>query len=95
MTGSGLSVLVIETSAEALTVVVAVALLLPGTGSPVAEVTVAVFESTVPAAVAGATATVRVKTLEPTATVAFEQLTVPPLPTLGVVHDQPATAGCD
>src|SRR5688572_11443072 len=92
-TGSGVSVLVIVTFvAAADTVVVAVALSLPGVGSEVAEETVAVLLSTVPAAVPGETATVKVKTALPAGREAIEQETVPPAPTAGVVHDQPAGA---
>ena len=39
--------------------------------------------------VEGAIATVRVKTALPTARLGFEQVTVPLVPTAGVVHDQP------
>src|SRR5258706_257186 len=73
----------------AATVVVAVPLWLPGLGSEVAEVAVAVLVSTVPGATLGLTATVRVKTALPGACVGLEQLTVPAAPTAGVVHDQP------
>ena len=94
-TGSGLSVLVMLRSADALTVVVAVAELLAGLPSPVADVTVAVLLSTVPATTVGATAVVSVNTGLPTANDALLQVTAPPLPTAGVVHDQPATAGSE
>ena len=73
------------------TVVLAVALLLPGVGSVVGELTVAVLLITVPAAVAGATVTTRVKTELPTGSVPMvEQLIVPPEPTAGLVQDHPA-----
>jgi hypothetical protein len=72
-----------------LTVVVAVALSLPGLGSVEAEPTVAVFDTTVPFATPGPTATTSVNTAELTAKDAFEQLTVPPAPTAGVVQLQP------
>ena len=61
----------------------------PGLGSLVDEDAVAVFESTVPAATLGSTATVSVKTALPTPRLAVEQDTVPTEPTAGVVHDQP------
>ena len=92
VTGSGVSTLVTERSAEVATVVVAVALLLPELGSVVAAETVAVFEITVPAAVEASTWTVRVKTALPTANEALEQETVPPAPTAGLVQLQPAGA---
>ena len=82
-----------ERSADAATVVVAVALSSPGFPSADAEVAVAVFERTVPALTDGATATVNVNTELPTANDGFEHDTVPAAPTAGVVHDQPATAG--
>lgn len=49
LTGSGVSTFVTDRSAIAATFVVAVALSLPGFGSAVAEVTVAVLLKTVPA----------------------------------------------
>src|SRR6266852_2662421 len=89
VTGSGVSTFVNERSADAATVVVAVPLSLPGFGSLVADEAVAVLEMTVPAAVDGSAATVSVNTALPTARLGFEQETVPPAPTAGVVHDQP------
>jgi hypothetical protein len=75
-----------------LTSVLAVAELLPGVGSGVDELTVAVFV-TVPAAVAGAIAVVSVKTPLPAApSDAIVHEIVPPAPTGGVVHDQPPGA---
>ena len=71
------------------TVVVAVALSLPGFRSLATSVTVAVLEITVPFATELATWTVRVKTALPRGIEAFEQVTVPPEPTAGVMHDQP------
>lgn len=94
-TGSGESVTVTDRSADAATVVVAVALLFPALLSPVVEVTVAVFESTVPLATAAPTLTVSVNTELPTAKLACVQETVPPRPTVGVAHDQPATVGIE
>ena len=88
-TGSGASVFVIERSADAPTVVVAVALLLPGVASVVLDEIVAVFDSTVPLAVDGATFTTSVNAALPVAKLAFVQLTVPPAPTAGVVQLQP------
>jgi hypothetical protein len=73
-----------------LTVVVAVLLSLPVFGSGVDDATVAVLLSTVPVGTLALTATTRVKVPVPTFTEAFVQLTVPPEPTGGVVHDQPA-----
>src|SRR5690349_20659753 len=90
-TGSGESVLESWRSACAATVVVAVALSLPELPSDELDVTVAVFDNTVPAATFGATFTIRVKADPPTAKLAFVQVIVPPAPTAGVVHDQPAT----
>ncbi len=92
-TGSGVSTLVTDKSADAATAVVAVALLLALLLSPVFDVTVAVLLRTVPAATDGATAVVSVNTALPTANDTFEQDTVPVAPTAGVVQDQPATAG--
>ncbi len=91
VTGSGVSTWVIDRSAEAVPiVVVAVAELLPGLGSVVDAPTVAVFDSTVPAAVDDATATVNVKSaVLPAATDAREHDTAPVPPTAGVKHDQP------
>ena len=94
-TGSGESTIVSDRSAEVETVVVAVALLFAPFGSPVVDVTFAVFESTVPDATVGATATVSVNVAVPTANDGFVQLTVPAAPTAGVVQLQPATAGSD
>ena len=71
------------------TVVVVVALLLPGAGSAEVAVTVAVLEITVVGEVAGATATTRVKTELPSAADALLHNTVPAAPTAGVVQDQP------
>ena len=56
------------------------------------ELTVAVLISAVPAAVDGATATASVKKSTVAANEAVEHETVPPAPTAGVVHDQPAGA---
>lgn len=87
--GSGDATFTVSKSAEVTTVVVAVALSKPGDGSVVAEVTVAVFEIIVAAATPDPTATTSVKTELPNPAEAFEQLTVPPEPTAGVVQVQP------
>ena len=89
LTGSGVSTFVTDRLADAPTVVVAVPLSFPGFGSEVAEETVAVLESTVPALTLGDTATVSVKTALPTPRLGFELETVPPAPTAGVVEDHP------
>src|SRR5689334_21377422 len=86
-TGSGVSTLVTDRSADAWTVVVAVALSFPGLPSPVVDVTEAVLESTVRSATEASTATVSVKTALPTAKEGFEHVTVAP----GEGHVQPAT----
>ena len=90
VTGSGVSTLVIDNSAIVPTVVVAVALLLPGLPSADAEVIAAVFDSTLPPATAASTATTRVNAELPTAKLACVQSTVPLAPTAGVVQLQPA-----
>ena len=77
------------TPVGAATVVVAVALSLPGLGSGVGDETVAVLERTVPPGTDEPTATVKVKTAPLPRKLPAEQLTVPPAPTAGVVHDQP------
>lgn len=87
--------MVIERSAAAITFVVAVALLFVRLSSAVAEVVMAVFESSVPAATAGLTATVKANTALPRATLGLTQAIVPAAPTAGVVHDQPAIAGSE
>ena len=88
-TGSGLSVIVTERSALAVTVVVAVALLLPAFESVVDDDTVAVFESTVPFCTARPTLTTSVKTPLPALNDVAVQLIEPLAPTAGVVHDHP------
>ena len=75
-----------------MTVVVAVALVSAESGSGVTEVTVAVFERTVPSGVAPSTAATIVKVAEPTGSEAIEQETVPFVPTAGVEQLQPAGA---
>lgn len=82
--------MVTERSADPVpTVVVAVALSLPGFGSVVADDTVAVLLITVPTVTPAPTCTTRLKTALPDANEAFEQETVPPAPTAGVVQLQP------
>jgi hypothetical protein len=92
LTGSGESVLVSRRSAAVATVVVAVAELLPGVGSVVADAAVAVLVISVPAAVFDATRTASVNCALPAARLGFEHDTVPLAPTAGVVHVQPAGA---
>src|SRR5436853_577947 len=91
------AVFTIERSAATRTVVVAVAELLVEVGSKVAELlTVAVLEMVVPSGVAGLTWTTMVKlAVAPLATGEVVQLTVPVVPTAGVVQDQPAGAATD
>ena len=93
------SVLVIARSAltgAPITVSASLAALLAGTGSAVAELTVAVLVITVPPATAMPTLTVRLNAaLPPAARVAMVQVTVPPAPTAGVTHDQPGAAVSD
>src|SRR4051812_25770913 len=78
---------------SAVTVVVAVALLLPGVGSLVDDDTVAVFETTVPPAVARFTAATRVKIALPTGSEPMLHEIVPLPPTAGVVRAQPPPGG--
>jgi hypothetical protein len=73
-------------SAEELTVVDAVAELLPGVGSGAVEVTLAVFE--IIAAAVGVTTSVNTADA-PLARLGFVHVTVPFAPTAGVVHVQP------
>ena len=80
MTGSGVLVLVTARSADVLTVVVSMAVLLPGTGSVVELVTVAVLLSIVPCAkFALAVATMVNVALAPDASV--------PMVQFGAVHE--------
>ena len=92
-TGSAESDSVTLRSANVFTLVVAVALLLAALLSPVADVTATVFDNG--RAIVGATATDSTNVALPTGKFAFVQDTVPPLPTAGVVHDQPATTGSE
>src|SRR5438067_1379997 len=89
------AVLVIARAA-ARTVVVAAAALLAGSGSKVAELTVAVLEMTVPSGAAGLTWTARVKVaVAPLAIDAVVQLTVPVDPAAGVVQVEPRGVGME
>ena len=88
VTGSGASVLVTPRSARAAaTVVVCVALLLPGTGSVVVVVSFAVFVITVPLFVPGLTFTTKVNVADaPLGSVKMRQFTVAPvIPTGGTL----------
>ena len=87
VTGSGESVLVTDKLADAFTVVVAVAELLPAAGSNVDEPTEAVL-LIVPPAVPVFTTSVKTPDAA-AATDGLLQLTAPAAPTAGVVHDQP------
>ena len=78
-----------------ITVVVAVALLLVGSESLLADATVAVFERTVPAETSALTETARVKTALPTGIDGELHETVPLAPTAGVVQLQPPGADRD
>ena len=89
-TGSGESLFVTARSACAITVVVAVALLLPGVGSVVAVVAVAVLLSIVLCGVLALTLTMMLKTaVSEAVTVAFVNCTVPVPPTAGADVLQP------
>ena len=88
-TESGLAMAAIYRSADVVTVLVVVPDSLPGFTSAVDEPTIAVFVRTVAAAVAGATATVSVKTALPTPNEGCEQEMAPAAPTAGTVHDHP------
>src|SRR4051812_5807465 len=81
-----------ERSGDAATTnVPAVLALFSGVGSGVGDEIVAVLSMDVPAGVPAVTLTVRVNVPEaPPARFAIEQFTVPPEPTPGVVHIQPA-----
>ena len=68
----------------------AVAVLLAELGSEIAELTVAVLLTAVPAAVPAVTFKATLKLAEPAAKLGSVQLMVPVAPTAGVVHDHPA-----
>src|SRR5882672_10233969 len=83
-TGSGAPLLVTERSARAMTAVVAVAELFPGTGSNVSLFAVAVLLSVVPFGVLGLTLTTSLNVaVAPAPNVEIVQLTVPVSPTAG------------
>src|SRR5687768_2003182 len=89
-TGSGVSVLVTARSAEALTVVVEVPVLLAGLGSVVALAPTALLVIVVPAAVLELTFTTIVNVaVSPGSTVPFENTTFPVPPTGGALMLQP------
>src|SRR5215470_13173704 len=93
MTGSGESLLVMARSACALTLVVAVAVLLPAFGSVVALAAVAVLVMVAPLPTLALTLSTMVKVaVVPAANVALEKTTLPVPPTGGVVMVQPAGA---
>src|SRR5205085_4511777 len=97
-TGSGLPVLLVMTrSACVPTVVMALAELLPGLGSMVAEAAVAVFVITVSLAVlASILTTIRKDASSPLAAVALAKTMVPvPPATTASVRDQPAGTVAD
>src|SRR4051794_12043077 len=87
-TGSGESDFVTERSACDATIVVVFAESLPGVGSVVADVTVAVADITVPPAVPESTCTTSVNIADCDAgRPLIEHDTIPVAPTAGVVHD--------
>src|SRR2546423_450353 len=93
MTGSGVSVLVADRSAEVLTVVKAEAVLLLLLGSVVVVEAVAELVIVVPLGVLAATRTTIVKLgAAPAATVARVKVTLPMPPTAGAAVVQPAGA---
>ena len=73
----------------------AVAVLLAGLGSEVAELTVAVLLMAVPAAVPAVTFSTTVKLADPAAKLGLVQVMDPVPPTTGVVHDHPAAMTID
>lgn len=77
------------------TVVVAAAVLLPGTGSPVWANTATLLVMTVPFTVLALTFTVRVSNIEPLMNDGFVQLIAPVAPTAGVVQLKPNLAAGD
>src|SRR5437764_251247 len=90
--GVGEAVLVTDRSMRRMTLVIATSMLLPGVGSPVPLVTVAVLGIVVPVGVAASTLTTIVKVaVSLAATVAFVKVMVPvPPATTESVRDQPA-----
>src|SRR6185503_1372662 len=97
-TGSGESVLVTAISASAMTVVVAVPVLLAGVGSVVVLAPTALLVITVALGVLAFTFKTTVNTaVSPAATVAFETTTLPVPPTAGavVLHPEPVVTTAD
>src|SRR4030095_14590503 len=97
-TGSGESVLVTATSACAMTVVVAVPVLLAGVGSVVVLAATALLVITVALGVLALTFRTTVNTaVSPAATVAFENTMLPVAPTAGAVipHPEPVVTTAD
>src|ERR1041384_2623301 len=93
LTGSGESLLVTAKSALVCTVVIAVPVLLPGVGSVVALLAVALLLITVPLAVDAGTLTTIVNTADsPAATVAFEKTIGPAVFT---AHPMPVVTTAD
>src|SRR5436853_7462680 len=90
VTGSGASDLVTARSACVFTVVVAVAVLLPGVGSLVVEAAIALLLIVLPLAALGLTLTTIVNTAVSLLGIdAFEKTTLPVEPTVGAVVVQP------
>src|SRR5438128_2460243 len=92
ITGSGASLLVTDRSMRRMTLVIATSMLLPGVGSPVVLVTVAVLVIVAPLAVLELTLTTIVKVaVSALATVALVKVIVPvPPAATESVRDQPA-----
>ena len=89
ITGSGESVFDTDRSADVFTVVVAVAELFAGVGSFVGELAAAVLVIVAPLATLALTFTTTVKAATaPAGSEAMLQLTVPPAPTAGLVHEK-------
>jgi hypothetical protein len=96
ITGSGLSELVIDRSALFPTAMPELALLLPGLGSGVTELTAAVSLIRVPTGVLVLTLTVNMKVpLTPLFKVAMVHVMAPVPPTAGVTHPHPTGTGKD
>ena len=89
------TLLVAERAAGERTFVVAVAVLSPGSVSPVTAVIDAVFERTVPSGVAAVTAPMRVKTALPTGNEASEQETVPFVQAASIMQLPPAAVASE
>src|SRR5688572_29786361 len=91
-TGLGDAVFVMERSADVVTAVVSVSVLCAASGSDTVELTVAVLLMVDPSATFASTLTTMVITCAPAATETegLVHVTVPVLPSPGVVQDQPA-----